>query len=296
MNDSMKHTVKDSVFTMLFEEPENVMDLYHTIHPEDDTITQEEIQTITLETALVESVYNDLGLQVRDMLIVLAEAQSIFSPNIDYRMLLYLCETIDRYVKAHKMSRYSTKSIKFPRPELFVIYTGTKDVPPVIRLSDHFSDRMDDPESEAERQKVLRKKYGWIEVEVPVIRRTNKGDVLDQYIRFCEIIDEMRKKYGGTIEAVKAAIAKCLEEGILVKFLSSRQMEVEMSMKKLFDAEEAIRTRENEIRDEESEKGIRALIATVKKFSQSKDTAIQTLMEQFGMLPQIAADKVSRYW
>ena len=83
-------------------------------------------------------------------------------------------------------------------------------------------------------------------------------------------------------------------------------------MKFMFDEEAALRSHEEEIRQEVTEKvtekvteevtekvtekGIRALIATVKKFSHNRDMAIQTLMEQFGLLPQIAADKVSLYW
>ena len=75
-------------------------------------------------------------------------------------------------------------------------------------------------------------------------------------------------------------------------------------MKVMFDEEAALRSHEEEIRQEVAEKvtqevtekGICALIATVKKFSQSKDAAIQTLMDQFGLMPQIAADKVAHYW
>ena len=47
---------------------------------------------------------------------------------------------------------------------------------------------------------------------------------------------------------------------------------------------------------EESEKGICALVATVKKLTHNKDMAIQSLMEQFNLQPEIAADKVSQYW
>ena len=190
--------------------------------------------------------------------------------------------------------------IKIPRPEFYVVYTGTDDVPPVIRLSDLYADKLDDSDENEKRQQEIREKFGWADVEVRVIRKTGKGDILDQYVRFCEIANEMREMYGPTLEAVRKTIDKCLEEGVLVEFISSRRTEVETNMKVMFDEEAALRSHEEEIRqevtEEVTEKGIRALISTVKKFSQSKDAAIQTLMEQFGLMPQIAADKVALYW
>ncbi|MBQ9348946.1 MAG: hypothetical protein IJT94_16670 [Oscillibacter sp.] len=203
-------------------------------------------------------------------------------------------------MNTRNMSRYSKKPIVIPRPEFYVVYTGTDDVPPVIRLSDLYADKLDDSDVNEKRQQEIREKFGWADVEVRVIRKTGKGDILDQYVRFCEIANEMRETYGPTLEAVRKTIDKCLEEGILVEFISSRRMEVETNMKVMFDEEAALRSLKEEVREEakkeEREEGIRALIATVKKLTQSKDTAIQTLMEQFGLLPQIAADKVSLYW
>ena len=101
MENRMKRTIKDSVFTMLFSIQAYIMELYRALHPEDDTITPEELTTITLETALVTSIYNDLGLQARDTIIILVEAQSTFSWNLPFRLLLYLAETLDEYVNTH---------------------------------------------------------------------------------------------------------------------------------------------------------------------------------------------------
>ena len=112
MFDTMKRTVKDSVFTLLFSRPEYVMALYRALHPEDDTVTPEDFHALTLESALVSSLYNDFGVQVRDLLIILMEAQSRFSPNLALRILLYLAETYDRYVKANELNLHSTKVFK----------------------------------------------------------------------------------------------------------------------------------------------------------------------------------------
>ena len=304
MENRMKRAIKDSVFTMLFSIQAYIMELYRALHPEDNTITPEELTTITLETALVTSIYNDLGLQARDTIIILVEAQSTFSWNLPFRLLLYLAETLDEYVNTHNMSRYSKKPIVIPRPEFYVVYTGTDDVPPVIRLSDLYADKLDDSAENEKRQQEIREKFGWADVEVRVIRKTGNGDILDQYVRFCEIANEMRETYGPTLEAVRKTIDKCLEEGILVEFISSRRTEVETNMKVMFDEEAALRSHDNEVRaeareeakKEEREEGIRVLIEALHDVAQAKDAVIQTVAKKFGLQPQIAADKVSLYW
>ena len=202
------------------------------------------------------------------------------------------------------MSRYSKKPIVIPRPEFYVVYTGTDDVPPVIRLSDLYADKLDDSAENEKRQQEIREKFGWADVEVRVIRKTGNGDILDQYVRFCEIANEMRETYGPTLEAVRKTIDKCLEEGILVEFISSRRTEVETNMKVMFDEEAALRSHDNEVRaeareeakKEEREEGIRVLIEALHDVAQAKDAVIQTVAKKFGLQPQIAADKVSLYW
>ena len=232
------------------------------------------------------------------------EAQSRFSPNLALRILLYLAETYDRYVKGHELNLHSTKAVKIPRPELYVVYTGVGKAPPSVSLSGLFADKLEDAEENAKRQRELREKYGWIDLEVKVIRRSGKGDILDQYVRFCEIADESRKEYGPTLEAVKETIRRCMEEGALVEFLSEKQTEVESAMRHMFDEEEALRLHDLEIRREaaleaareENEKGIRALVEALQSVSQSRDAVIKMVMDKFGLQPQMAADKVAQYW
>ena len=151
-------------------------------------------------------------------------------------------------------------------------------------------------------------KHGWADLEVKVIRGTGKRDILDQYIRFCEIMNEMRQKYGNTLEAVKAIIEKCLEEGILVDFLTSRREEVQTIMTNLFDDETIMRNHDYQIEQKAEqagvakgmeqgiERGIRAMVEALQAVSQSRDAVIQTVADKFGLQTQIAADKVAQYW
>ena len=102
----MKRAIKDSVFTFLFKQPEYTRQLYLVLHPEDTSVTEEECKIVTLEHVLTVGLYNDLGIQVRDKLIILVEAQSTFSENIPLRMLLYLSNTYFEHVKEQKLDLY----------------------------------------------------------------------------------------------------------------------------------------------------------------------------------------------
>ena len=153
-------------------------------------------------------------------MILLLEAQSKFSVNIALRMLLYLAATYKEYVDEHKLDLYGSKPVFIPRPELYMIYAGTpRELPEILRLSDMY----DGPGSE--------------EVEIKVLRNMGSGNIVDQYIRFCEISDAQRTQYGYTMKAAEETLRICVEENILMPFLASRQKEVRDIMVTLFDQE-----------------------------------------------------------
>lgn len=213
-----KRTIKDSIFTFLFGEPEYTMELYQALHPEDTTVKDSDVKLVTLQNVLANGLYNDLGFQVRDKLILLVEAQSTFSENIPLRMLLYLAATYKDYVEEHKLSLYREKKVSIPRPELYVVYTGNKKhVPDELKLSSLFEGD------------------GSVELSVKVLRDDGKGSVVDQYIAFSKIVDEQVKLHGRTDEALYETLRICRERKILKPFLDSREKEVVDIMTALFD-------------------------------------------------------------
>ena len=213
-----KRTIKDSIFTFLFGEPEYTMELYQTLHPEDTTVKDSDVKLVTLQNVLANGMYNDLGFQVRDKLILLVEAQSTFSENIPLRMLLYLAATYKDYVEDHKLSLYREKKVSIPRPELYVVYTGNKkDVPDELKLSSLFEGD------------------GSVELSVKVLRDDGKGSIVDQYIAFSKIVDEQVKLHGRTDTALYETLRICRERKILKMFLDSREKEVVDIMTMLFD-------------------------------------------------------------
>ena len=215
-----KRNIKDSVFTYLFSQPEYMRQLYQVLHPEDTEVREEDFKLVTLENVLAIGQYNDLGFQVRDKLILLMEAQSTFSHNIPLRMLMYLANTYKEFVEENKLSLYREGAVSIPRPELYVVYSGERQtVPEVLRLSDLYDG------------------HGSVEIEVKVLQDDGSGDILDQYIGFCEVLNEQVKLYGRTDEALGNTLRICMERGILVPFLNSRMKEVADIMTTLFDQE-----------------------------------------------------------
>lgn len=216
----MKRTFKDSVFTYLFSDPKYMRELYLCLHPEDEDVREDEFQLVTTENILSVGQYNDLGIQVRDKLILLVEAQSVFSGNLPLRMLLYLAATYKEYVASHAFSLYSTKAVTVPRAELYVVYTGEReDVPETLRLSDLCGGRSS------------------VEVEVTVLRGGDES-ILGQYVAFCQIADGQRKLHGLTKRTIQETMRICQEQGVLAPFLAARRKEVVDIMELLFSQEE----------------------------------------------------------
>ena len=171
-------------------------ELYLYLHPEDQDVSEAECKLVTTENILSVGQYNDLGIQVRDRLILLVEAQSTFSVNIPLRMLMYLAATY---------KEYATKAVTVPRAELYVVYTGTKDdVPDVLLLSDVCGGA------------------GSVEVSVQVLRGGDDS-ILGQYVEFCQVADEQRAVHGLTKTAIQETMRICQERAILVPFLTARR-------------------------------------------------------------------------
>lgn len=135
-----KRRIKDSVFTNLFQDKKYLLRLYQALHPEDSTVTEDDIQDVTLKHILVDAAYNDLGFSVGGRLVILVESQSTFSVNIIIRALMYLVQTYHEFFKRTRQNLYGSKPVTVPKPELYVILTGDrpKTPPDVISLSKDF--------------------------------------------------------------------------------------------------------------------------------------------------------------
>ena len=166
MDAKVNRKVKDSVFTNLFARKEYTLKLYKALFPDDtEEITEDDIDIITIENVLLRDMYNDLGIRIKNKLIILAEAQSSWSENITFRMFMYLASVYKEYIIENKVDLYTTRVARRPEPELFVIYTGdNRNVPGVLSLADTFF-----------------KGKNVIDLKVKVITDGKKDDIIFQY-------------------------------------------------------------------------------------------------------------------
>ena len=206
----VKKNVKASVFTHLFSIEKYRRELYLCFHPRDGDISSEDIKEYTLSSVFTNIQVNDLGILVKDTLLVLVEAQSTWTYNILPRMLEYLAESYNRYVIDTNQNIYGTKKITLPKTELYVLYTGSKTIKETsISLKDIFFD-YDSP----------------IDVRVNVITLNNSSEIMEEYIKFSKIVDKNNKKYGYTKESIIKTIDECINKDILKEYLSEYKKEV----------------------------------------------------------------------
>ena len=117
--EAAKHTIKDSVFTDLFQNKKYLIQLYKTLHPED---TEDELSDITIHNIMTDGIYNDLGFRRGDRLLILVEAQATWTENIIIRSLMYLMTTYQDYFRKTNQNIYKKAKVTFPKPELYVVF------------------------------------------------------------------------------------------------------------------------------------------------------------------------------
>ena len=224
----MKRTIKDSVFTDLFQDKKYLLQLYKALHPEDTDVTEDDLTDITIKNVLTDNIYNDLGFTVGDKLMILVEAQSsVWTVNIIVRALMYLVQTWHDYFERTKQNLYKSKKVQIPIPEVYVIFTGERKTrPSEISLSQEF----------------FGGKECAVDVKVKMIYDGKEGDIINQYVMFTKVCNEQMKKYGRTRKAVMEAIRICKDRNVLSEYLSSKESEVVSIMMVLYDEEEIMRS------------------------------------------------------
>ncbi len=268
-----KRTAKNSVFLDLFTDKKYLLALYKTLHPEDTNTTENSLTDVTIENVLTDNLYNDLGFIANNKLMILIEAQSTWTLNILIRILLYLAESYHRYFEQNGQNLYGSRKVKMPRPEIYVIFTGNKGKKPdTISLSKEFFGGADID----------------IEVKAKVIYESDTRDIINQYIIFCKVLDEQRKKYGMTEQAVKETIRICKDRDVLREYLERRETEVVTIMMSLFDDEQIMRNYGKSERHEEAWETAERLIKMGKLSLEDIALCVPTL--SFDELKEIEAE------
>lgn len=266
-----KHTIKDSVFTDLFQDKKYLIQLYRTLHPEDQDTTEEQLSDITIHNIMTNDVYNDVGFMVGEKLLILTEAQATWTENIAVRILIYLMVTYQDYIKKTKQNVYKSKKIRLPKPEMYVIYTGDrKERPEYISLAEEFFDG----------QNIF------LDAKIKVLYGSDKDDIISQYVTFTKVYDEQRKLHGRTRKAVTETIRICKDKNVLKEYLEEREKEVENIMLAMYDEKEILLEYiESERHEAEKKADKRTAIQMIKAGRMSVDEVMQ-------FFPSLTSDDV----
>lgn len=217
-----KYGTKDSVFTHLFSIPKYQLQLYKTLHPEDKRVKASDIETITKKCVVAQHEHNDLGILVKDTLMILVEAQSSWSPNIVIRLMSYAVQSLMDYFEEREVFLYSNSKAVCPRIELYVIYTGQrKNEPETLTFKELFFAANERCDLNATAHVIYYK--------------TDKTDIINQYIMFCRVFNEQIKLFGYTEIALKETLRICRNQEILTQYIIQRESEIMNIMTALFD-------------------------------------------------------------
>ena len=235
----VKRNIKDSVFTDLFKNKKYCLELYKSLHPEDKNVTVKDLKIYTNKLVLVNDLYNDFAMGVKNKIIFLMEEQSTWSINILPRDLLYLAWTYKKIFYKEKTNLYGSKKVNMSIPELYVLYTGKKEVEEkVISLNKEFFNNK-----------------APIDLKVKVITKAEKNSILYQYIEFSKITDSLIKKYGYKKATAEKIVNSCIKKNILKEYLTNRKKEVVDIMGVLFDQDIITKNYENEIFEQGMQQG-----------------------------------------
>ncbi len=240
-----KYQVYDSIFLDCFSDKDNLLALYKILLGEeaDNTVKSEDIEPLNAEKIIINDLYNDLSFVVDQQLIILVEAQSTYSKNIATRLLFYVANALEHYLRLKTENDklpnlYGSKIVEIPRIKLYTVYTGEQVIrEEYIRLSD-----------------VVKAGDGDIDIDlkVKVLSIADKSNILGQYISFCHIFREQKRLYEDKEEAINKTIEICLNEQILKDYLNKRKYEVRDMMAHLITREDW----EEYVREEAMEQGL----------------------------------------
>jgi predicted transposase YdaD len=259
---SVNRKYKDSVFrAFLCDDTKILVKLYNAVAGTNYSLdTSVKIRTLT--RVLSAGIINDLAFELGGTLVVLIEHQSTINNNMPLRMLRYAVDIYNSLVEENAL--YRRKMQKLPRLEFIVFYNGPdeEDDFRVLKLSDMYIE----PATENSQ--------GGLELTV-MMYNINKGrnpeiarrcPEIDEYSTFNAKVYEYKKDDTVTIDdAVKQAIAYCLDNNILKPFLDKRKTEVVGMFKAEWDMDIALKVREEEGREEgrieEKKRMARAMLA-----------------------------------
>jgi predicted transposase/invertase (TIGR01784 family) len=217
---------KDSVFSLLFSDPDLLRELYCAL--EGVTLPSDIPVTInTLKDVLFMDRINDISFEIGGKLVILIEHQSTINPNMALRLLLYIARVYEKIIGDNKKI-YTSHLIPLPKPEFFVLYNGLSPYPnkETLKLSEAFESAVSlgIPKKETPSLELVAKVININQGRNENIVR--KCKTLNGYCAFIGKVREYEKEGHSLEEAIRKAVIYCRDHDILREFLEANASEV----------------------------------------------------------------------
>ena len=264
-----RRNYKDSVFTDLFgsdrDGKKNFLELYNGLSGSNFRLEEVTLRRKIIDQTLYKTFNNDVSWEINGKLIVLVEHQSTVNENMPFRCLEYVTRIYEGIVPVKV--RYQEKVFKIPNPDFYVVYVGKKQIPQEeeLRLSDAFYEK-----DGSKLELVVKVKNCSDYMNLPVY---NNCDILKEYCRFLEIVEENYNKHFPK-RSLRHAIELAKEEGILTDYLDRKAREVTNMLCAKYDYKTDIAVKQEEAREE---KAIENALVLIKDFNASPELAAEKM-------------------
>lgn len=240
-------TYKATIFAMLFEDKEHLLELYNAISGKHYT-NPEMLEINTLENAIYMAMRNDISFLI-DARLSLYEHQSTYSPNLPLRFLLYISALYSSMTREANL--YGTKPIELPPPRFVIFYNGKVEQPDrqILKLSDLYTIK---EECSLELEAVMLNVNSGHNKELMEMSHT-LWEYAEYTARVREYAEVMELE-----EAVERAIEECIQEGILKEFLEKNRAEAKNMSIFEYDQEKHIKQEREEAWEEGRKEGKKA--------------------------------------
>lgn len=269
LNNIPNRTYKATIFAMLFEDKEHLLELYNAVSGKHYT-NPEMLEINTLENAIYMAIRNDISFLI-DARRSLYEHQSTYSPNLPLRFLLYISALYSSMTKDANL--YGRKAIELPPPRFVIFYNGKDEQPDrqILKLSDLYTIN---EECSLELEAVMLNVNSGHNKELMEMSHT-----LWEYAEYTARVRE----YTETMEleeAVERAIEECIQEGILKEFLEKNRAEAKNMSIFEYDQERHIKQEREEAWEEGRKAGKRDMLWKLAEKKLRKGKTITEIAEE----------------
>lgn len=287
----VNRTYRSTVFIMLFQEKENLLELYNAMSGKHYT-NPELLEINTLENAIYMSIKNDVSF-LMDGRLSLYEHQSTYSPNLPLRFLFYISNLYSGMTKDENL--YGTKRVQIPLPEFVIFYNGEEERPEreILKLSDlyAFGEQGEHPKKEDCK----------LELKAELLNicgDNNKAlkeacHTLQEYAVFT---DKMRG-YVKTMDIETAAertIDECISEGILREFLEKHRAEVRTVSIFEYDQEKHIKMEREQAWEEGKAAGMENKLLELIRKKLEKGKTLPQIADELEEQEEVIAELVAK--